>query len=81
MKSKDIYVIILIGVFSTVVSMVLSSVFIGSEENRSETVEVIPVISSELQRPSSEYFNSESINPTKTIQIGGEVSPTPFGNE
>jgi hypothetical protein len=81
MKSKDIYVIIMIGIFSTVASIVLSSTFISGDKNRDETVEVIPVITSELTRPAQEYFNSNSINPTKTIQIGGEVSRKPFGSQ
>ncbi len=81
MKSKDIYIIIIIGILSMVVSIVISITFISSDNNRDETVEVIPVITSELTRPSQEYFNSNSINPTQTIQIGGEVSPTPFGSQ
>lgn len=81
MKTKDIYIIILIGVFSTVVSIIVSGLFIGGGESRTETVEVVPVISSELNRPSNEYFNADSINPTRTIQIGGEASPTPFGEQ
>jgi hypothetical protein len=81
MKLKDIYMIIIIGIFSMVVSIVLSNTFISSDKNRDETVEVIPAITSELTRPSQEYFNTNSINPTKTIQIGGEVSPTPFGSQ
>ena len=81
MKSKDILVIVMIGIFSAVVSSVLSSTFISSDENRDETVEVIPAVSSDLQRPSQQYFNAESVNPTQTIQIGGEVSPQPFGSQ
>jgi hypothetical protein len=81
MKSKDIYVIIIIGIISTVASLILSGFVIGGEDSRTETVKVIPVISSELNRPSQEYFNSDSINPTQLIRIGGEASPTPFGGQ
>jgi flagellar basal body-associated protein FliL len=81
MKSKDIFVIVLIGIFSAVVSVVISNTFISSEKSRNETAEVIPVISSELQRPPEQYFNSNSINPTQIIQIGGEASTQPFGNQ
>jgi hypothetical protein len=81
MKSKEIHTLILIGIFSTVLSIVLSSIFISNDENRSEKVEVIPVISSELKRPSSQYFNADSVNPTQLIRIGGEVSPSPFGSQ
>uniref|UniRef100_UPI004055BD37 hypothetical protein n=1 Tax=Candidatus Electrothrix sp. TaxID=2170559 RepID=UPI004055BD37 len=79
MKRKDLYTIIGIAIFSAVLSLILSNVFFSSDESRNETVEVIPVISAELERPPEQYFNDNSINPTQTIQIGGESSPQPFG--
>lgn len=81
MKSKDIFSIVAIGIFSLIVAFVFSSIFINTDKNRSEKVEVIPVISSDLKRPSNLYYNSESINPTQTIQIGGERSEQPFGSQ
>jgi hypothetical protein len=80
MKKKDIFTIVIVGIFSAVFSIVISNLLINNEDNRSETVEVIPVISSSFERPPEEYFNSESINPTQTIQIGEENASQPFGS-
>lgn len=81
MKQKDILVIVSIAIFSTIVSIVISTTFISNDKNRSATVEVIPKITSDLERPQKEYFNSNSVNPTRTIEIGGEASPKPFGSQ
>lgn len=80
MKSKDILTIVVVAVVSAGLSIILSNILINSEGNKNQTVEVVPVISAEFERPSNEYFNSESINPTKTIQIGEENASQPFGN-
>jgi hypothetical protein len=80
MKSKDILTIVVVAIVSAVFSIVLSNVLINSESNKNQTAEVIPVISSDFERPPEEYFNTESINPTQTIQIGEENTEQPFGN-
>lgn len=81
MKSKDIMTLVAVAIFSAVVSMVLSNIFVNSEDSRNLTVEVVPEIYSEFNRPPDEYFNSSSINPTQTIQIGGENTTQPFGSQ
>jgi len=80
MKNKDIFTIVVVAIFSAVFSVIISNLLINNEDNRSETVEVIPAISSSFERPPEEYFNSESINPTQTIQIGEENASQPFGS-
>lgn len=80
MNSKDIITIVVVAIVSAFLSLILSSMLFNSEDSRSQTVEVVPVISAEFERPPEEYFNSESINPTQTIQIGEENASQPFGS-
>lgn len=80
MKQKDIVTIVFIVGVSIIVSIVFSKLIISSPKNRSQKVEIVEVVSSEFTRPSEKYFNSNAINPTQTIQIGGNGNDKPFGN-
>ena len=81
MKSKDVLTIVVVGIVSGVISIILSGMLFGSEKSRNIKVEVVPVISAEFERPSNEYFNAESINPSQTVQIGESASDQPFGGQ
>ena len=81
MKSKDKFTIILIAVFSAVVSIILSGMFIGGEGNKDQTIEIVTPISAEFLELPKEYYNSNAINPTQIIQIGGENTNQPFGSQ
>jgi hypothetical protein len=81
MKSKDIFTIVIVGVFSAVLSIIASNMFISTDKNRSQKVEVVAPISADLERPPKEYFNSNAINPTQTIQIGEDSTTQPFGRQ
>lgn len=81
MKSKDIFLLIVIGIFSAVISIIVSNLFINTDTNRSQNVEVVSPISADLERPPKEYYNGDSINPTQTIQIGDDSSTQPFGRQ
>jgi len=78
MKQKDIILIIVVVFISAVVSYFLSGLLITSDKNRQEKVEVVEKISGTFDRPNSKYFNPNSNNPTKLIQIGDSVNDTPF---
>ena len=79
MKQKDIALIVLIIILSTIFSMVISGIFISTPKNRSQQVEVVTPISSSFDLPSDKYFNENSVNPTKLIQIGDSPNQNPFG--
>ncbi len=81
MKQKDIFTIVFVAVVSAVLSIIFSNMIFNKPENRSQQVEVIAPISSELVRPSQVYFNSKSINPTLTIEIGDSSTEQPFGSQ
>ena len=81
MKQKDIGLIAVIAVISGVMSLLLSGLFLAPPESRSQSVEVVQPISSVFDRPSQDYFNSDAINPTQTIEIGEDANNKPFGDE
>jgi hypothetical protein len=78
MKQKDILLIAVVIIISTVVSVLLCNKLISSPKNRHQKVEVVDPISAEFKQPDAKYFNSNSIDPTQTIQIGGNNNPQPF---
>lgn len=78
MKSKDISLIVVIGIVSAVFALILSNLVFTSDNNRQEQVEIVEKISPDFNDPDKRYFNSESINPTQNITIGNGENETPF---
>lgn len=78
MKSKDIQIIILVAVISAIMSLLLSGVFFSTPEDRAQTVETAEPIVTDFQRPTSDYFNAQSINPAQDIEIGQDPDSNPF---
>jgi len=81
MKQKDLALILVMVFISAVVAFVVSRWVFGSPKNSKQTAEVVDVISSDFSLPSSKYFNAESVNPTKQIEIGGSSNPNPFNSK
>lgn len=80
MKQKDIILIGLVVVISAIFSLVISNYIFATPADRQQQVEVVGPISTTFTTPSSAYFNSSSIDPTQTIQVGINSNQTPFGN-
>jgi flagellar basal body-associated protein FliL len=80
-KDKDITLILVIVFISAVVAFLVSNWLFGSEQQREQKAEVVDVITPEFRRPPEKYFNTQSLNPTKLIEIGDNPNPNPFGNE
>lgn len=78
MKQKDIALIIVIAFISAIVSFVVSGKIFVTPKNRQQQVEVVDVINSAFQPPSSKYFNSSSIDPTQLVTIGNNNNQNPF---
>ncbi len=78
MKQKDIVFIAVIAVISAIVSFVLSGLVFGSAQSRKQTAQVVPVITSSFQQPNAKYFNSGSLDPTQSIQIGPSNNANAF---
>jgi len=78
MKQKDIAVIVVVAFLSAILSFFLSNQIFVTPENRQQPVEVVDSISTDFHLPDSRYFNSNSINPTVTPQLGSDTNQNPF---
>ena len=78
MKQKDIAMIIGVAVIAGVISLIVTRMVFVTPDNRQQEVEVVQPISTSFSQPDSAYFNSSSIDPTQTIQIGNSNNPAPF---
>lgn len=78
MKQKDIVLIIVVAFISGMASFFLSNIFITSPKSRQQKVEIVEAVNSDFNKPSSKFFNSQSIDPTKLIQIGDNNNTDPF---
>ncbi len=81
MKQKDFILIIVVVFISGFVSLFVTKLVIAPPKNRQQKVEVVEAISTEFNKPSDKYFNSNSVDPTKLIQIGNNTNPTPFNTK
>jgi hypothetical protein len=80
MKQKDIAILIAVAFFSAVVSLLLSNMFFATPKDRAQEVETIDAITADFPTPNKEYFNTESVNPSKLVEIGSNNNQNPFGN-
>lgn len=71
---------IVIGVISAIVSVVASNFFFTPDSVKQQEAEKVDAISAQFDVPptDSKYFNKDSINPTKLIQIGEDPNASPF---
>jgi len=78
MKQKDVALIILISAISAVVSFTVSNILFSTPQNRQQKVAVIDKISTQFSTPNSQFFNSQSIDPTQLIEVQTSNNPNPF---
>ncbi|MGH7237578.1 MAG: hypothetical protein ACREGF_03525 [Candidatus Saccharimonadales bacterium] len=78
MKQKDIASLIIVGVVSAVISVFVAKLLFNTPKNRQEKIPVVPVISSQLPTPDTNYFNKNVIDPTQLIKIDNNNNLTPF---
>ena len=77
MKKADIAMIILIASVSVMVSFFVAKSLFGGVYTGSAKVKTIEKIESSVEKPSSEIFNKDAINPAVHVQITGTESPSP----
>lgn len=78
MKKKDLPLILVVGIFSLILSLLLSNMLFNSSANKKlESAKVDP-ITAEFVDPDKKYFNEQSINPTQKIQINENANNQPF---
>jgi len=81
MKQKDIALIVAAAVFAGILSIVIARFVFATPSDHQQEAEVVDPISTEFDLPSSQYFNSNSINPTELIRISDNSNQTPFNGD
>jgi len=74
MKKSDIAMIILIAAVSMMLAYFAAQAILGNVQNESVQVKTIDRISTEVTEPDPSVFNSNAINPTVEVIIGGDQS-------
>jgi hypothetical protein len=80
MKQKDLALFAVVGIVSAVFSVILSGILITPPKNKNQKAEVVSLITDDFPTPApnDKFFNKNSINPTKQIQIGDNTNTKPF---
>lgn len=74
MKKSDIAMIILIASVSVLIAYFGAQAILGDIRNESVQVKTIEPITTEVAEPDPTVFNSNAINPTVEVIIGGDQS-------
>jgi len=74
MKKSDIAMIILIASVSVLIAYFGAQAILGDVRNESVQVKTIEPITTEVAEPDPTVFNSNAINPTVEVIIGGDQS-------
>lgn len=72
MKKSDIAMIILIASVSVMVAYFAAKAIVGDTQNQSVQVQTAEPISTEVPEPDPTVFNTDAINPTVEVIIGGD---------
>ncbi|HOR23547.1 hypothetical protein KBB76_01220 [Candidatus Saccharibacteria bacterium] len=78
MKQRDIVIIVAVAIVSGIFSFAIAKFMFGGEKIYKLTAPTVEPISSEFKLPNEQYFNKQSLNPTKNITIGDSSNTAPF---
>ncbi len=78
MKQKDLVMIILIAFVSAILSYATSHILFATAKNRSQSVSVVDPITTDFATPNTKFFNNQSIDPAKLIEVGSNNNTNPF---
>lgn len=78
MKQKDIALIIFIAAISGAVSFAVSQFLFANAKAQQQTAAVVQNITTQFTTPDSKFFNSQSIDPAKLIEVGNSNNSNPF---
>ena len=86
MKQKDWLLVGLVGFITAIFSLMISSALFGSPQKHPIKVPVVTPISSKFPTPQNDdsykvFYNSNALNPTQLIQIGGNGNTAPFNDQ
>lgn len=77
MKKSDIAMIILIASMSVLVAYFVAKGIVGDVQSQSVKVKVADPISGVVEAPDPKVFNTNAINPTVEVIIGGGTATSP----
>jgi len=77
MKQKDVALIIIIAAISGMLSFGVSQLLFGGSSSK-QSVAVVDKITTEFTTPDPKFFNTQSINPAKSIEVGSGDNTNPF---
>lgn len=72
MKKSDVAMIILIASVSVIIAYFIANAVIGDVKNEAVKVKTTDPITADIEEPDKTIFNSNAINPTVEVIIGGE---------
>jgi hypothetical protein len=78
MKQKDIALIIIIAALSGGLALVASQFLFATPQNQQQTVAQVDPITTDFTSPDPKFFNAQSINPAKLIEVGNGNNTNPF---
>lgn len=78
MKKNDIALLASTVIVAAIFALIVTSVSVSKLVSTNQQVTTITTINASFHPPTSEYLNSNSIDPTLLITIGGNLNTAPF---
>ena len=78
MKQKEIIMLGSSFLAAILVALLADKLLFSNSATADTQVDVVPVISTDFEQPSNQYFNPQAVDPTQIINIGPNNSQTPF---
>jgi len=78
MKQKDVALIIVIAAISAGLSFAVSQFVFSSAQPGQQKAAVVDTITTDFAAPDPKFFNAQSINPAKQIEVSPSNNPNPF---
>lgn len=72
MKRSEIALIVLVAGLSVIAAYFAANALIGKPSAKDARVRTMAPITSTIEKPSTEIFNKDAINPTVEVSIGDE---------
>lgn len=79
MKKNDIVAIVVIVAVSVLIAYFVGRAVLGNLKPRDASVEVVDVITADIQKPDPSVFSKDGLNPSVSINIGTSTNQQPFG--
>ncbi|MET0980047.1 MAG: hypothetical protein ABWX90_02225 [Candidatus Saccharimonadales bacterium] len=73
MKKSDLAMIVLIASMSVLIAYFVAKGVVGDVQSQSVKVKVAEPITADVEEPDAKIFNTNAINPTVEVIIGGDA--------